>query len=292
MIKKLLIIAILLIAVPCFGANYTITSSESTVDGGANASGKGRCNAGYVSYAAGPWGVCTGADTIIIDGGARGDLKLQNFLGESDDYITVINEDSTRVVLTEGTVTAGIIIEDCKYVDLRGDGLSTHAWTRDCKTAGCYGIVVNVSGDPALAMVRVQGDSDYIKIQYIELDMSGKAGGSGQENGIQVQDGTLDDSYIFDNIEIAYNYIHDTYYHGMYLGHNQPSIGDGDPYISNFNVHHNLLEDLGAEGGELKGVAAGTTVQLHHNIVRRTRQQCIYNCDAVHHPERGGFQVG
>ena len=296
---------------PCWGANYTITDTEDTVDGGANASGKGRCNAGYVSYAAGPYGVCTNADTIIIDGGARGDLTLKNFDGVTD-YITVINEDSTRVVLTEGSGTAGILIDDCNYLDLRGDGLSSHAWTRDCRTASCYGIVVDISGNPALSMIRVQGESSNIKIQYIELDMSGKSGGNGGEQGIFVQDGSLTSSYTFDNFEIAYNYIHDTYYHGMYLGQNKPAANN-DPYISNFNVHHNLLEDLGAEGGELKGVAAGTTVEFHHNIVRRTRQQCIYNCDSVldcvgfedpyscctgeltgscDYPERGWFQIG
>ena len=290
LIKRFLILALLLIAVPCWGANYTITSTEDTVDGGANVSGKGRCNAGYVSYAAGPWGVCTSADTIIIDGGARGDLTFQNFDGDPD-YITIINEDSTRVVITATSATAGILIDDCKYINLRGNGLSAHNWTRDCKTDSCYGIKVQVSGDPPLALVRVMGDSDNIKLQYIEADMSGKSGGSGAENGFQVQDGALANTDTFDNFEIAYNYIHDTYYHGMYLGHNTPDAGN-DPYISSFNVHHNLLEDLGAEGGELKGVEAGSTVQFHHNIVRRTRQQCIYNCGVEEYVEKGWWQYG
>ena len=272
----LLILSLLLIAVPCWGANYTITDIEHTVDGGANESGRGRCNAGYESYAAGPWGVCTSADTIIIEGGARGDLKFENFDGV-DDYITITNEDSTRVVITdsgEETGTGILILNACNYVDLRGDGLSTNDWVTNCVDASCYGIKVIAGSYQTNAGVRVKGESSNIKIGYIEYDGTN---GGGLQVGIRVQDGTgLDNDYTFDRFEIHHNYIHDTQYSGMYLGHNCPLLNctdavDNDPYVSNFSIYDNLLEDMGSYGFSYKGIAAGSTENyIYNNTIKNT----------------------
>jgi hypothetical protein len=99
---------------------------------------------------------------------------------------------------------------------------------------------------------------------------------TGQANvGIKVQDNKLTDAWTFSDFEIHHNYIHDTRYHGMYLGHNWPATstecgGGHCPYVANFSIHDNLLEDLGASGFTYKGAKTGSRDYIYNNIVRRT----------------------
>lgn len=205
---------------------------------------------------------CTSADTIIIDGGARGNLSLQNFNG-SGDYITIKNENENpdeRVVITSGSsgqMWAALELRDCKYVDLRGDN--------DADLP--YGIKAIQVPATTAKTVWARQECDHIKMGYIEMCYEGApeniVGG-----GLMVHDGTLTDAWVFDTFEIHHNYIHDTGYAGMYLGHNTPPT-EGDPYVANFSVHDNLLEDMGAYGITLKGVHSTSGVcSIYNNIVR------------------------
>jgi hypothetical protein len=197
-------------------------------------------------------------DTIIIRGGARGNLLLKNFDGNGS-YIPIINEDGTsRVEITnDNTVGTGIFsLSNCKYVDLRGnnDGDFT------------YGIHVR-NCDPARSgTVKVYGESDHIKLGYLEADCIGNTSISGI--GIQVQDASLTNAWTFDTFKIYNNYIHDTRYSGMYLGHNWPAANK-DPYVGSFSIHDNLLEDMGSYGMTFKGVKADNNY-IYNNTIRRT----------------------
>ena len=226
-------------------ADYTVSTGTSTVDGDTFCGGS----------------PCTSADTIIIDGGARGNLLFKDFDGNGK-YITITNEDTNpdaKVIITTGSVGetyAGLELRDCKYVDLRGNN--------DADLA--YGIKVITDGTPVMSStVRVRQESDHIKVGYLEVE-----GGRSAGTGIMVLDNTLLTSWIFDTFEIHHNYIHDTGYAGMYLGQNNPWSED-NPYIANFSVHDNLLEDLGAYGITLKGVRADSGVcSIYNNTVKRT----------------------
>ena len=243
MMKLLLFLVVVLCLVgSASAADYTVSTSTSVVDGTIY------CD-----------GVCDATDTIIIDGGARGSLLLKNFDGDGS-YITITNEDTdpdSQVVITgngDGGTWSPLELRDCKYVDLRGDN--------DADIA--YGIKVIYDDDPVQAgVVWVRQESDHIKISYLEIsDISHEA------TGLMVLDGTLSDAWIFDTFEIHHNYIHDTGYSGMYLGMNNPPT-EFDPYISNFSVHDNLMEDMGAYGMTLKGVHADSDVCLiYNNTVR------------------------
>ena len=231
---------------PVHAAVYYVEQTTSTVDGDTFCGGV----------------ACTSADTIIIKGGARGNLRFQDFNGVGS-YITITNEntdpDSKVVITNDGTVGFGVLsLSKCKYVDLRGnnDGDIT------------YGIHVINDDSPAArsGAIRVYGESDHIKLGYLEVDCTDNATESGI--GIQCGDENLSDAWTFDTFEIHHNYIHDTRYAGMYLGHNDPPDNDA-PYISNFSVHDNLLEDLGAYGITVKGVAAGSNpILIYNNTVR------------------------
>ena len=256
--KKLLyIILILLLASPVFGAysnincddadatTWCILTSDTTFDGDTDCGG-----------------ACDSSDTIIIEGGARANLLLRDLDG-SGSYITITNEDITpdsRVVINENAGDGyGILsIYNCKYIDLTGNN--------DADLT--YGIVVEGDGDGSrTGGIWVYGESDHVKIGYIEVDFSGSSETYG--SGIFVQDGGLSASWTWDTFEIHHNYIHDTRYHGMYLGENQPSIDD-DPWSKNFSIHDNILEDLGGNGFVYKGVATGGTELIYNNTVDNT----------------------
>jgi len=229
-------------------ADYYVPTATSTVDGDTFCGGK-----------------CTSADTIIIRGGARGNLLFKDFNGNGS-YITITNEKkipSSKVVITTnniGSTYAGLELRDCKYVDLRGDN--------DVNLA--HGIKVLSDGTPIMASaVRVRQECDHLKIGYIETSHLGNPSTTAGV-GILVQDNTMDSTYIWDTIEIHHNYIHDTRYAGMYLGQNYPPIQD-NPYIANFSIHDNLLEDLGAYGMTLKGVHSTSGVcSIYNNVIKRT----------------------
>ena len=205
---------------------------------------------------------CTAADIIIIDGGPRGNLSLQNFNG-SGSYIPILNENASpdeRVVITSGSTGEGYApmeLRSCKYVDLRGNN--------DADLL--YGTKIISDGVPVTAAtIWVRGESDHIKISYIEMAFDGNTTGSG--NGVFIQDATLSNAWIWDTIEIHHNYIHDTRYAGMYLGQNYPLEND-NPYLANVSVHDNIMEDIGSYGMTLKGIHSTSGVcSIYNNVIR------------------------
>jgi len=228
-------------------ADYLVSTSTSIVDGDTFCGGS----------------ACKSSDTIIIKGGARGGLKFQDFNGAGS-YITITNEntnpDSKVEITNDGAGGWGVLsLSNCKYVDLRGDNDGDLA----------YGIKVINDGTPVRsASVWVYGDSDYIKLGYLEIAFDGNTIISG--NGIHVQDSSRTSSDDFDTFEIHHNYIHDTRYTGMYLGHNNPKVNQDDqPGLKNFSIHDNLLEDIGTYGLNIKG-GNGGKFEFYNNTIRRT----------------------
>lgn len=243
---KYLFIVFFLVFSQAFAADYTVTTGTNVVNGNTFCGGS----------------PCASTDTIIINGGARGNLSFQDFNGNGS-YITITNENvnpDERVIITSdssGELWAALELRDCKYVDLRGDN--------DADLP--YGIKVIQTPSTTAKTVWARQECDHIKIGYIEMCYEGAS-----ENivggGLMVHDGTLTDAWIFDTFEIHHNYIYNCDYAGMYLGHNIPPT-EGDPYVANFSVHDNLLEDMGAYGITLKGIHSTSGVcSIYNNTVR------------------------
>jgi len=228
-------------------ADYYVPATTSTVDGDTFCGGK-----------------CTSADTIYLQG-PRGDLKIKNFDGDGE-YITITNEPNHQVILTGTTDLSGtIVIVDCSYLDLRGDNSASHTYgivcinPRELSEAFNIWVYHNAAGSAT---------SDHIKLSYMELYSNGV--GDATATGIAVIYGGNPNTYIYDTFEIHHNYIHHTGYAGMYLGQNLPWSGD-KPYIKDFSVHDNLLEDMGAYGITMKGVRSDSGVcSIYNNVVKRT----------------------
>ncbi len=225
------------------GSIYYVPTSTTTVDGDTFCGGA----------------ACTSADTIIIRGGARGGLKFQDFDGAGS-YITITNENTNPYSKVEIDGQSGpgcLSISNCKYIDLRGnnDGDIT------------YGIkVINDNTSQAAGSVWIYGESDHIKISYLEITCESITTPAG--NGIFVQDGTLSAAWVYDTFEIHHNYIHDTGYAGMYLGQNDAREKD-DPYVATFSIHDNIMEDMGSYGITYKGVN-GPDNYIYNNKVTTT----------------------
>ena len=241
---KLFTFLLCLMPVLVWAADYSVNTSTLTVDGNTFCGGS----------------ACTSSDTIVIEGGARGSIWFKNFDGDGS-YISIVNQDinpNSRVVITSSTQSA-FVIEDCKYVDFKGNN--------DVDLT--YGIKVINDGSPVSPnAVRITGQSDHVKIGYFEIAFNGNTTDTG--NGILIADSSESSSWIWDTIEIHHNYIHGSRYAGMYLGQNDPYAND-DPYIANVSVHDNIIDDSGAYGMVLKGVSASSGVcSIYSNTIRVT----------------------
>jgi len=210
-----------------------------------------------------PSGACTSSDTVILLGGTRGDTTIQDFDGDGS-YITItnqdVNPDSKVVIDQDGSHTWPLKISNCKYVDFRGNNDNDLS----------YGIYVNHDYDKVVQnAVQFTDDCDNIKFSYVEIDFDGN-GSSVYGAGLAVATASESNSVIYDTFEIHHNYIHDTRTMAMYIGRNRPATED-DPYIANFSVHDNLLEDIGAYGITLKGVNSSSTyVNIYNNTIKVT----------------------
>lgn len=250
MIKRtitFIIFILLLFSMPVFGANYTILTSTTTFDGDTDCGG-----------------ACTSADTIIIEGGARGDLIIRDLDG-SGSYIDIVNEDvnpDAKVIITnDGTGGIGILtFYNCKYIDIKGDNDGDLT----------YGIKVVNDNVPAHtgACIQFWGDCDNVKLSYVEIAFDGHTGDNG--GGIGVGVGAESSSMIYDTFEIFNNYIHGSRYSDMYLGRNDPG-GNDDPYIKDFSIHDNLMEGSGGYGITLKGVhTSSSPITIYNNTIKIT----------------------
>jgi len=242
MIRKL-IYFLLFCLIPSFGfsATHYVALTDGTFDG----AGEG----------------VVGGDTVIVRAGPRGSLTFQNIDG-SGTYVTVVNEDlagniPVSITYDESSGRGAFNITNCKYVDFTGAG----------DVSVSYGFTVSGVASPDVSnVVWVYGTSDHLKISYFEIDLS--ACDYTATSAITVQDTALTSSQIYDTIDIHHNYIHDTQYAGMYLGSNDPP-GEDNPYLANFSIHDNTLENLGAYGITYKGVSAGTS-SIYNNTIKIT----------------------
>lgn len=278
--KKIFIIFLLILFLPegIFAETYTVSTATTTVDGDTF------CD-----------GTCDGADEIVLTAGARGNLLIRDMTGTAENYITVRNEDSvtnTPVTITnDGTVGAGVLsILNCRYMDLNGAGDPDIT----------YGIVVVEDGTPTVRSNIVwgygnttaggAGDFDYVKIRYLDISSTVPIE-TYQSTGIMIKDAFTPLTTTFTGVEIANNYIHNTAYCAMYLGCNDPYGLYNPPtkythWIGGFQIHDNLMVDVGGYGITYKGVN-GSNNRIYNNIIRASDRINDVRSTGLSIPETG-----
>lgn len=212
-------------------------------------------------------GKCTSDDTIIIRAGIRADLKLRDFDGDGN-YIVITNEDTSSNIpvniKSDGSTASTFSLINPQWVDLRGDG------DPDVE----YGFKLeNNHGYSHMLWVYPTVLEDYImshvKLSYFDISSDPLSG-----TGITTIYGAAHNTVMYEDFEVHHNYVHDTGYAGMYLGQNAPWNEDL-PYIRNYIVHDNVLENMGCYGITLKGVHwTSRPIEIYDNTVRTTGVDC------------------
>jgi len=271
-----MLVFLLVFITPSFAsaATYYVERDTPTVDG--------------TTFCNGP---CKGGDTLILRAGERGNLILQNFNGQGT-YITITNEVVTpskpvTIINSEGNYWWTVLmLLNCKYVDFRGD-----ADPNLIKTDRSKGIIVQNSGGwggdtPARSgNIQLGGDSHHLKFSYVDTNCLNNTAfairSDGKSDGRGIGIHMADNNYggiVWDYFEIHHNWIHDIIGQGCYLGVNDPyckqpgeypGCTTGRPHIRNLAFHHNIIEDTGAEGCDIKGSDSGT-IEVYDNQMRRT----------------------
>lgn len=208
-------------------------------------------------------------DTVTLQSGERGPLKIRNCNGTADNPITIKNDSNGAgpTIITRTSGAAGGFVFNCENcVGVVIDG--SQKW-RGAQSGKTYGIKVTMSGGGSpSAFVKIRGLSRFVTIRNIEVD---GAWPRLSDNGIGL---SFNDHSVKrsqhpgvwrEGILIEHNYIHDIEGEGMYVG---PNYREGDIPLRNVEIRHNLVEDIGWEGINTKSMVAGNN-SVHHNVVRR-----------------------
>lgn len=227
-------------------------------------------------------------DTVCIEGGSRGGLRLRNFQGTFQDPITFVNFEG-QVVISSSTGD-GILIQNSRYFRLTGSG-----------TDGVdYGIKIVRSPDIG---VNAGYKSSNFEIDHIEVTGTAGSGimaktravcsdGSSNDydyDGDGVKGGDPDDVVNRDTFTQFDSTFHDNYTHnvgmeGFYIGSSRYLDGRElscmrgtevtyDPVLVGVYLYDNIIADTGWDG-----LQVGSAVEdcgIHQNQISRDSQADI-----------------
>lgn len=180
-------------------------------------------------------------DTFCIEADTVAGLRFIGFEGTPDEPLTFINCNG-EVVITEDTYS-GIQFSNSRYLRITGTGESSVE----------YGLHVIASGAGQMGVALGYLCTD-IELDHVEIENTGFAGIMAKT------DPNCNDTmtwrsggYVFYNLDIHHNYIHNTGGEGMYIGSTsgykvQSNVTCSGEYVfahwlENVDIHHNILEN-------------------------------------------------
>jgi|GEM_PF-3862829 len=245
-----------LASVSVWAADHAVTTGTTTVD----------CDVFDGGVAAG--------DTLTLDGGARGKLIVRDCIGAVGNRITIRNDtaDTSPVQIT-GSVNFPFRCENCEHVTIDGTGGwvgmpgGAYCGTDTGGTDGC-GIQIASTAGAASNVAFIDGTSKFVTITGIEFDCADIAG-----LGLQINDHDYDGHWPAEWREgflITENYSHNcTTGEGLYIGPNWVDGGGVDDLrLRDIEISYNYVHDTGKECIDLKSVVSGVNV-IHHNVVEK-----------------------
>ncbi len=205
---------------------------------------------GYVNYANGiPITNLKPGDTINVLAGTYTALIFGNFKGDATRPIVIRNKG--------GQVKTGEIrlTNDAQYFKILGNGHSATQYGFKVYRTDYSGINVSKARDFELAYCEVYGMNVGIFIK---------------NNPISTDASTIYPNYVFKNIYVHHNYVHNIAKEGMYIGHTDPDGGQGgNPLIpvrhENIEIAYNIVDQTGWDGIQLANARTGNKV--HHNTI-------------------------
>ena len=186
-------------------------------------------------------------DTIAIPAGLYRGIRFIELEGSQSQPVIIINQGG-QVKIEEGKY-AGIELRKCKYIKLTGSG------SENIK----YGISINELGTGSSGGVKLSYLTTDIEVERLEIFNTGFAGIMAKTDPTCKDEATWrKNGYVFRNLIIHDNYIHDTGGEGLYIGYTRglavKSIVTCDGqyvfghWLENVIIYNNILEDLGWDG--------------------------------------------
>lgn len=238
-----------------FAANFTIGRATAVFEGNAVLPG----------------------DTVTLEAGVRGPLRILGLKGAPGDPIVIRNDTGAGSPVTIRNPTpqsGGLIFNciDCIHVVIDGtgkwDGAPANAYCgAPDGTDGC-GIRVKstVTGDNPSVYFMISGLSSDFVVRGVEVNGNFPAistGGIGMRLGDQEIKSSDYPTKWRENIVYENNYIHDVDAEGFYIG---PNWSVDQLRLRNVVIRSNLVRRTGWEGIQLKSAIAGYNA-IHGNVV-------------------------
>lgn len=190
-----------------------------------------------------------GGDTVNIPAGTYTLIALGNFKGAAGKPVVIRN-------LGGQVVTGEIRIQnDARYFKLLGNGKSGVTYGFKVSRTQYTGITVSKASDFEIGYCEVSGMTSGFFIK---------------NNPSSTDPTTVYPAYVFKNIYIHHNYVHDVKNEGLYIGHTDPDGGQGgNPLIpvrmEAVEIAYNKVERTGWDGIQLANARSGN--KIHHNTV-------------------------
>lgn len=196
-------------------------------------------------------------DTVYIQAHTRKFLRLKNLTqGTAASPITITNTGGQFIIQAASPTdydSQGLGLWGCQHVVLKGTpspgnydyGIKI-ASTKD----GATGIKISDNGNTS----NLIGSLD-VEIHDVEIGNTGFA-------GIQAKcESAMPSGYVMSDLRIHDNYIHDTAGEGLYIGW----TSSGHHWLSNVDIHHNTLRNVGWDGIQVNYVQSNGLV--HDNTL-------------------------
>ncbi|HEY0058027.1 MAG TPA: right-handed parallel beta-helix repeat-containing protein, partial [Flavisolibacter sp.] len=234
---------------------FTLTESVSDLNGSSGplpafANHTISATSGTVNYGNGfPFSNLRPGDTINVLAGTYTTLIFGNFKGDPSLPIIIRNKG--------GQVKVGEIriLNDAKYFKLLGNGHSATQYGFKVYRTQYTGITVSKATDFEIGYCEVSGMTSGFFIK---------------NNPVSTDPLTIYPNYVFKNIYLHHNYIHDVKNEAMYIGHTDPDGGQGGNMLipvrmENVEIAYNVVNNTGWDGIQLANARTGNKV--HHNTV-------------------------
>lgn len=181
-------------------------------------------------------------DTVIIPAGTYKRLRFENFVGDVNKPLTIINGNSGRVEVTGDNYAIGFY--DANYIKLTGSG-----------SADQYGFQLHPTTAAAAASTGIGGYASGLEIEFCEVYDCGFAGFF-LKRDLSSDTATWRRNYQMNGLKIHNCHIHDVGGEGFYLGTTISAQTYGAetalPHqITNCEIYSNLVENTQWDGIQL-----------------------------------------
>lgn len=198
-------------------------------------------------------------DTVCIEAGARGPLRLKNFRGAPDKPVTFANSGGVVTVENSTSALAGVHFTNSEHVRLTGSGVSSECGALFPAEDQRCGIRV-FGGNRGVAGRDKTG---HIEVDHVEI-------GQASQPAIHINSDVPYGEWTQYDTYIHHNYVHDVPDdEAMYIGKNdtRPSVYS---VLRGVDVSYNLVARTGRDGIQVS--SAVEDCRIHHNTVSATAQ--------------------